>query len=233
MQNYICIIIILGVALNSFASSFIPLTIKKQTKEAEIILVGDVINIESMEVGEGEFESKAVLLANKWMGFQPSDDRVVEVYYPGGVIGDRVHKVIGSPEFKAGESVVLMLKNDNGKFRVMNLGLGKFSLKKFGNKTVLINQIFPNYPDVSQMGIDQFFALAEWVKKEKFIERYKDKYELQKESQVNTVYKNRGRGRSIASAERESRKVSAYWLAFILGCIALFAHIIRKKIHDR
>ncbi|MFL6246602.1 MAG: PKD domain-containing protein [Thermoanaerobaculia bacterium] len=52
----------------------------------------------------------------------------------GGVLGDRITKLFGTPEFKAGEQVLLFLEpNPRGGYRTMDLYVGKFTAGEMRN----------------------------------------------------------------------------------------------------
>ena len=214
-----------------YATTFVPISIKKQIKESDGLIQGEVISVTSEKNGN-RIVSKVTLLADKWIGLKP-DENFIDIYYPGGKIGETVFDVKGSPKFDVGENVVLFTKKHKEKNWVNNLGLGKFSLKIMGDKKVLINQIFPGHPEVGQMRIDKFYDLSEWVKKQKFEERYKDKYELNLDKESQALYKRKIRGRSIASIgekDESQNKLPAIWLVVILGGLGIAVGVIRKKL---
>jgi hypothetical protein len=219
-----CLILFILFSIQVSATTFVPLSIKKQISDSSGVLVGEVINSQAFETKDGQILTKIFLKANKWIGVNP-DHYHTEVYFPGGTVGDKSVQVSGTPKFVMGEQVVLMLKNYQGKNYLMNLGLGKFSIKKFGNTKILVNAIFPKEPKVGQMPLETFYKLAKRIKGERFQTRFKDKYELQVESESRKVKVDK-RGRKIASVEsritQEDSKASTIW---ILLLFALFGAV--------
>lgn len=216
----------------SFATTFIPVPIKKQVKESGKIVEGNVVSLES-KLNDGVIISSVRLLVDKWIGFELKQT-YLDVHFPGGRMQDQVYKVEGTPEFELGEDVVLMLVEQDGKYWVNNLGLGKYSIKMLGERKVLVNQIFPNHPGVGQISVDKFHTLTEWVIKKKFQERYKDKYEINNERDMHSKILQRRRGRSIASEEStsghsEKDTVPAIWLVIVLGLMAAIVGFFRRK----
>jgi hypothetical protein len=231
MRNYLYLLSLFTLTSIAHATTFVPISIKNQIKESDGVIQGEVISVTSEKNGN-RIVSKVTLLADKWIGLSPSES-FIDIYYPGGKIGETVIEIKGSPKFEIGENVVLFTKKHKEKDWVNNLGLGKFSLKNMGEKKVLVNQIFPGHPQVGQMGIKRFYDLSEWVKKKKFKERFKDKYELNLEKESQALYKTKSRGRSIASvseAEETQNKLPAIWLVVILGALGLIVGVIRKRI---
>ncbi|HVE71975.1 MAG TPA: PKD domain-containing protein [Thermoanaerobaculia bacterium] len=54
-------------------------------------------------------------------------DETITIHEPGGILGDRITRIFGAPEFTEDESVLLFLiPGDAGKYRVMDLFAGKF-----------------------------------------------------------------------------------------------------------
>lgn len=231
MRFFCLALVFISISTGSLATTFIPVSIKKQIKESGKIVEGRVISQEAKRE-KGMIVSSIQLLADKWVGIQMDSD-IINVHFPGGQMGDEVYKVEGSPEFELGEKVVLMLVEQDGKFWVNNLGLGKYSIRSLGKQDVLVNQIFPNHPKVGQISVDKFHRLTEWVTKKKFKERFKDKYEINKDKAQRSRVMHRNLGRSVASFEDVSRgekeSIPAIWLVFILGILGGIVRIIRRN----
>jgi len=221
----------------AIGTTFSPISIKKQIHESEIIIEAEVLSTEAMRDEDGLIVTKVTLLPDKWIGeVSPDSENIFEVYYPGGILGDSALNVEGTPQFEVGEHVVVMTKMVDEKIYVRNLGLGKFSVKKFGTKDIIVNQIFPNIPNVSQMKLSRFYDLTEWVKKGEFKTRFKDKYELNQEKQSKSVRtRSETQSRAIASAKEQVRanRFSTYWLIIILGIISFIGFIIRKRNNEK
>lgn len=228
MRNFVILTLM---ALHSslvFSTTFVPLSIKKQIKHSDGVLQGEVISISSENDGE-KIITKVTVLANKWIGLNP-EENFLEIYYPGGEIGDRANKVSGSPKFEIGENIIVFTKEQNGRNWINNLGLGKFSMKRVGDQNIMINQIFPGMPQVGQMTVNKFYDLSEWVKKEKFQNRYKDKYEINSERQVRVNSRKPGRKiASISNDELAKNKIPAYWLVLIFGFLGVGFSVIRNR----
>lgn len=231
--------IILGILLFSqlvTATVFRPMTIREQLQESSGFVYGEVLANESLRDKNGQIITKITLRANKWLGkLHPSSDKL-EVYFPGGQIGSRVQKVHGAPRLVLGEKVVLLTHFNEEKNWILNLGLGKFSVKRIGTHEIIINQIFPGKPNIGQIALSDFFKMAEHVKQKKISVRFKDKYEIinDKEFYAHTNYKKEERnGRKIASIKDEninsSNKLEPYWLVLILGLLGLFVAFMRKR----
>lgn len=231
MSNILKLFIFL-MSFQAIATTFVPISIKKQIKESDGLVKGEVTAIESI-IHQGKIATKVTLHADKWIGLDPDEYGFVDLYYPGGQVDDQVVEVGGSPQFDLGEDVILFVKLHKKNYWVNNLGLGKFSIKKIGPKEIIVNQIFPNHPNVGQMRLTKFYELSQWVKKDKFTERFKDKYELNQEKHSRNFHQGKRKGRSIASVtgkeKLEQHKFSAIWLVLILGLLVLLFGFLRKK----
>lgn len=212
------------------ATTFVPISIKKQIGESKAIVYGEVIELESYREVDGIYTRASVQL-DKWIG-QNINENQLDVHYPGGQFNDRVQLVHGAPELQLGEKVVLMLTYVDGKYWVNNLGLGKFSIKRVGKDNVMINQIFPGRPEVGQIELASFFELATRVKNLEIKSKFKDKYEIDQDKRVRTFFKNKGR--SVASVESEHEKkfghgVSSYWFVLLLGFLGAVFQFLRNR----
>lgn len=221
-------ILLIVLNTNVFATTFVPLTIKKQINSADGIVVGEVVNTTSYEHKSGKIFTRAFVKADRWIGSKV-DNNHIEINYPGGKLGSKVFKVFGAPNFESGEKVVLFTKDINGQTFINNLGLGKFSVKNFGKSQIMVNQVFPNMPEVGQMEIESFYQLTESIKQQKFSQRFKDKYERNIEKQ--TVLKTETNSRKIASIDKKQDRegLADYWLVIILGILGVAVSLVRKK----
>ena len=111
MRNYIFLVLAIVFSTSVFGTTYLPVPIKKQIVESSGIVQGEVVTTSSEEDDSGAIVTKVFLRVDKWIGVHPQDEHI-EVFYPGGQVGDRVQTVHGAPTFKSGEKVVLMLKNN-------------------------------------------------------------------------------------------------------------------------
>lgn len=209
----------------TLGTTFVPISIKVQIKEADSIVYGEVVMQDSEIVDDGMIATKYVIKLEKWLGMgklQELPEKEIAIYTPGGTFGDRTFEVPGTATMSLGEKVVLFLGKDNkDRYWIRNLGLGKYSAKKVGNSTILVNQVFPFHPKMGQFKLSYFLDLAQRIKEEKFEVRFKDKYEIQamKQVKVNNIKK---KGRSLASIEEENdtaNKANPFWLVLLLGVL--------------
>ena len=234
MRKYCLILGILLVTQAATATVFRPLTIREQLRESHGFVLGEVLASESLRDENGQIITKVTLKANKWLGkLKPTSDKL-DVFIPGGQIGSRIQKVHGAPKLSLGEKVVLLTRNDGARNWVLNLGLGKFSVKRIGTHEIIINQIFPGKPNIGQIALNDFFKMAAHIKKEEVQARFKFKYEIisDKEFYAHTNKKEEVEGRKIASVEEDnhsSNKLETYWLVLILGLLGVFVAFVRKR----
>src|SRR5690554_4877702 len=236
MEKIIVILYLFG--LSAFATVFSPVTIKEQIKGAQSIVQGEVVSVTSTSDPELGIVSKVFLRADRWLGAEVENNHL-EVFFPGGSLpnGD-VKLVHGSPEFQPGEKVVIFAQDRKGRLWVRGMGLGKFSIKKVGRRSVIVNQIFPQVPDVGQMPLETFVSLVGQVKGESLQARFKNKYERAAEASVvaparSVASISEPTTRSVAAAkasdETNKREPSAaVWLALLLGLLGAGVRISKK-----
>lgn len=201
------------------ATTFAPVSIKDQIKQSNGVVQGEVVAINSEKDPELGIVTKVFIKADKWMDAKVNQGHI-ELYYPGGEVQGEGHLVHGAPEFKQGEKVVVFTNSHGGKSWIQNLGLGKFSIKRVGRSHIIVNQIFPNMPNVGQMPLSSFVELAKNIKGKSFERRFKDKYERAAEKESTARYQKLRGSRSIASTpQNPHEKPSPLWLVFLLGMI--------------
>lgn len=216
----------------AIATTFSPVTIRDQIRESEGIVQGEVLAVNSERDPKIGVVSRVFIKADRWMQAEVEKGHI-ELYFPGGEVGGEGRLVHGAPKFRPGEKVVVFAKKNDGKTWVQNLGLGKFSIKKLGRAKVMVNQVFPNVPDVGQMPLRSFLSLAKEIKNQKFEERFKDKYELATEKKMSALPQKRlSRSRSIASVGNtsvQSERMNPFWLVLLLGFLGAFIRVAKGR----
>lgn len=93
--------------------------------KAPVIVEGTVLSSQAVERDGRIWTETVVSVARTLKGEANASITVNEL---GGIVGDRFSKVFGTPEFTAGERVLLFLDQDpRGGFRTVDLFVGKFS----------------------------------------------------------------------------------------------------------
>ena len=214
---------------NVYATTFVPISIKEQVVKSDSIVHGTVIS-KSFEPHEVFGVVTHVELRSESSQGLNESQQVVDVYYPGGELQQQKIVVPGSPELQVGEQVVLVLNNHKENLWVSNLGMGKYSLRKVGTEWVMVNQIFPDHPEIGHLSLKRFVKLVEKIKGRKFVLREKSKHEI--ESQKESSRKKRTPSRSIASQSsepQEDSRIPIYWLVIIFGALGVCLQVLRKK----
>ncbi|MCO4755089.1 MAG: hypothetical protein KC478_11450 [Bacteriovoracaceae bacterium] len=229
MCKYLFILMIW--ASHLVATTFAPMSIKEQILSSQGVVQGEVVAINTVEDSDYGIVTKVFLRADRWMGPKVSNGHL-ELFFPGGEFGDEGRLVAGAPKFEVGEKVVVFTTKHNEKNWVYNLGLGKFSLKKVGQNQIMVNQVFPQVPNVGQMPLDKFLRLATRLKGKKLKERFKDKYERTVEKQAKIAPLSK-RSRSLASVSdagpNVAEKTNPMWLVFLFGLLGIAVRLSGRR----
>jgi len=95
---------------------------------SELVVYGEVLSIESFEADDGAIYSRAKVVVDDFL-MGTYDDTIVEVTYPGGVVGDIGMMTSISPHFETGEEVVLFLfSNEADELVLTNYAGGKYTV---------------------------------------------------------------------------------------------------------
>lgn len=130
--------VVLGVALGllvlvgvpSVEATQIPaFSLRAIADRAERVVHGRVETVETVTNKDGRLRTRVeVAVEDTWKG--PVESRVT-VIQASGVVGERWVRVVGEPEFKPGEEVVLFLvRIPSGDWVVAPLSQGKFSVTR-------------------------------------------------------------------------------------------------------
>jgi hypothetical protein len=79
-----------------------------------------------------------------------------KILTPGGVWQGLVHHVQGTPRFRQGEEVILLLKKGKYGVEISGLGAGKYKLKKTGQQSVIYSTIFPYDKKLGNISLSDF-----------------------------------------------------------------------------
>ena len=120
-------------------------------ERAERVVHGRVESIETVKGKDGRLRTRVeVAVDDTWKG--PMESRVT-VVQASGVLGERWVRVVGEPEFKPGEEVVLFLvRTPAGDWAVAPLSQGKFSVTR-DNDGVRVGNGILGAGDVKPMGL--------------------------------------------------------------------------------
>lgn len=104
-------------------------SLKGIADRADRVVHGRVESVETIKGGDGRLRTRVeVVVEETWKGV--SEPRV-QVIQGSGVLGERWVRVVGEPEFRPGEEVVLFLvKTPTGEWVVAPLAQGKFSVTR-------------------------------------------------------------------------------------------------------
>jgi len=104
-------------------------SLRSITERADRVVHGRVESIETVKGGDGRLRTRVDVSVNDtWKG--PAEPRVT-VVQGSGVLGERWVRVVGEPEFRPGEEVVLFLvRTPAGDWVVAPLSQGKFSVTR-------------------------------------------------------------------------------------------------------
>jgi len=104
-------------------------SLKGIADRADRVVHGRVESVETIKGGDGRLRTRVeVVVDETWKGV--SEPRV-QVVQGSGVLGERWVRVVGEPEFRPGEEVVLFLvKTPTGEWVVAPLAQGKFSVTR-------------------------------------------------------------------------------------------------------
>lgn len=219
-------LILFGLSLNLVAATYIPTPLEDQIKESYGVVKGTYQSKVYKKNRNGDVITEVSIALDEASGLKPGDvinKKNFKITYPGGVWQGIVHKYTGSPEFKMGEEIVLLIhRGDNG-FHLLNFGLGKYSLTKEDGAVYLNSSVFPKNPKISGVSYKKFQTMVESkfgqpltkFKGEKFV--YKPT-----ESKKNKLSRN---GRMPASVEANREPASSgnnttmFWLMIVLSIL--------------
>jgi len=128
--NGVAVALLILVGFSSLEATQIPsFALREIIGLAERVVHGRVESVETVKAKDGRLRTRVdVSVDDTWKG--PAEPRVT-VVQASGVLGERWVRVVGEPEFRPGEEVVLFLvRTPAGDWVVAPLSQGKFSVTR-------------------------------------------------------------------------------------------------------
>ena len=124
-----CVLILLTPSVR--ATTIVMPTDEQLVAKAPVIVRGTVLRSQALDEGGSIYTDTIVAVESAIKGTPSGSITIREI---GGIVGDRITKVYGTPEFKVGESVLVFVSPDGrGHFRTVDLFAGKFGEERATN----------------------------------------------------------------------------------------------------
>jgi hypothetical protein len=133
------------------AASFIVPADRHLVRQATAIVIGSALSSHTQLNADGGIETVTIVSVEEVLKGSIESD-AFELYEPGGVYKDQAKVIPGVPRFNDGDRYILFLmQNGDGKWRVLDLGLGKFG---FATDTLGHDVVVRDMHDVLTMDLD-------------------------------------------------------------------------------
>lgn len=123
-----------------------PVAVEDMARQAQWIVHGTVESVETLQTSSGRRLTRVELVELEiWKG---SSTNRLGVVLASGVLGERWVKVVGEPEYRPGEEVVVFARdNDWGEAVTLNLAQGKFAVEDAGKGKWVSNGVLGGSPN--------------------------------------------------------------------------------------
>jgi hypothetical protein len=135
-----------------------PAVLEDMARQAQWIVHGRVESVETMQTPSGRRLTRVELVGLEvWKG---GPTNRLGVVLASGILGDRWVKVVGEPEYRPGEEVVVFaLTNDRGEAVTLNLAQGKFAVEDAGKGKWVSNGVLGGSPAPGGVRMPQHLPL--------------------------------------------------------------------------
>lgn len=230
MMKRLLVILSFLVTTTCFATTFLRVNVDQQIEQSDSIFIGHFLSQKSIRVEDGTLATQMTFQLTKEYGLNSELFGLEEilVHYPGGSLDDETVRIDGVPQFNVGEKVALLAKTIDNRLWGFNLALGSFRIINYGNETLLVNGVFPNDREVSQIKIDAFERKVKSIKGSSL--------KVVKSLDVPVRPASQGKNRSIASIEspeenelEESSRPNNFWLLAFLAIAGAVGGLKKKN----
>ncbi len=120
------------------ADAPVPVPVEELARRADWVVHGRVASLEASRDAEGRIFTRVELEQTEiWKGLATNHFSIV---FGNAVLGDRWTKVVGGPEFRLGEEVVVFaIRNPNGDAVTLDLAQGKFTVREVKDGPKLVS----------------------------------------------------------------------------------------------
>lgn len=117
-----CVVFLMAVAAH--ATTIVLPTDDQLVAKTRVIVDATVVSSNAVE-RDGAIVTETKLAVARRLKGATAD--VITVIEAGGIVGERITRIFGTPEFAAGERVLVFLEEHEGNYRTVDLFVGKFS----------------------------------------------------------------------------------------------------------
>lgn len=214
-----------------FATTFKPLPLEEQIGNSSAIIYAKFLGKSYKKTHNDQVVTEFSFSIVKSAGLNSSDvsnKNNFKIIAPGGIWQGIVYQVHGTPSFKLGEEVVLLLTESNNNYYFSNLALSKYDVFREKGEIYLKSSVFPYHP---KLGVISYNELNQKVysKFGHFISDIRD-YESRNVAKLKNIKKDR-RGRYIANEmdqdghqtkDGNDGKIHILWLILLMGILGSY-----------
>ncbi len=148
-----------GLGLAAQATQGPPTPVEELVRRAEFVIHGRVESVETLEAPVGRRFTRVELSPIEvWKGGATNRLGLV---LASGVLGERWVKVVGEPEYRPGEEVVVFtVPNDRGEAVTLDLSQGKFAVTGSGNAKLASNGMIGGTPEPGRVRLPHQVPLS-------------------------------------------------------------------------
>lgn len=219
------------ISIANWATVFIETPIEDRLQQSTGVIKGTFLGKVYKKLPSGRVVTEATFKVSDFAGIEQNEiinHHNFKVMYPGGVWHGRVYKVHGTPSFKQGEEVVLIVKKGEFGYILPNMVFSKFNIEKEEKKIIVRTSVFPDKKGVGFLELNEFNLLVEENFGEPLHQLVVDKY-------VNKGKRLRKKGsRKPASKEKTNEeneeKIPVMWFVLGLGLMGFLSnHFFKGK----
>lgn len=156
----LCNLILLAILnISAMATTFIETPVEDRLELSSGAIRGKFLGSSFKKNPMGKVVTEATFQVIAVSGIEPNEiinRNTFRVSYPGGEWNGMTYKVSGTPSFKQGQDVVLMVRKGKFGFILPDLALSKFDIKVRDGKETLVSEVFPNKQGVGKISLDDF-----------------------------------------------------------------------------
>lgn len=164
--------LVLFFIIESNSTTFMPVSFETQISESDAVLEGTFLRKQYKKNQKNEVVTDAFFKIKGLAGIKLSEitnNNEFKVTYQGGIWQNIHYKVMGSPEFKKGENVIILLNKQSDGYWIHNLKLGQYNIKKNNESTQVVSSVFPFHPKHGKINYDRFVSLTEEILDTEFV----------------------------------------------------------------
>ncbi len=231
---YKCLILCVILVSPLMAATFIPVPIVERLKYSDGLVGGTFYGGSVKKLPSGEVVTEYSFKVSSIAGISPNsivNKDSFTVLVPGGAWNGNIHKISGTPTFRKGEEVILMVRKGPFGYIMPDLSFSKFSYKVIEGEEFLVSPIFPDKSGIGKVKLSELQVMSRDHFGTELVSFNVDKFIDRSDLEAPEKKSIRSKKRAPASqdVDEKEERLPFIWSILALGFLGFFSTTLSRS----